>query len=197
MIENLNFFKKNQKYILFFFFINIAYFGLNIGKNDKFKTLISFYGSLSIFISVYSLLMQINQTKLNRISNDITYINKIFSDIDTDIFNFFSKNENMKYFYYEIYDQNSDYKDENRNKELERMFSFKILSNTETLINYIDSLKAANGKTPQLNIAESKLKKLLNNLLKSKIFIENWKEYSKSIAMDWTKDYFDLYFEYY
>jgi hypothetical protein len=194
MFENLDYLKKNQRYIIFFIFINFAYFGLNIGKNDKFKTLISFYGSLSIFISVYSLLMQINQSKLNRISNDIVYINKIFSDIDNDIYSFFSKNESMKYYYYELYEQNSDYKEENRNKELEKLFTFKILSNAETLINYIDALKSANSKTEQINIAETKLKKLLKNLLKSKIFVENWKQYSKIIAMDWTKDYFDLYF---
>jgi hypothetical protein len=191
---------KNTNYYIFIFIfiiIHFIYFTLNVGKNDKFKTLVSFYASLSIFISVYSLYLQINNTKLNRISSDVVYINKVLSDIDNDIYNFFSKNEKMNYYYNELYNGITDYKEEDRNIQLEKLISFKILSNSETLINYIDALKYASGITSELNIAEIKLKKILNMFIKSKIFVENWKNYSKKIAMDWTKDYFDLYFEYY
>lgn len=177
--------------------IHVLYFTLNIGKNDKFKTLISFYGSLSIFITVYSLYNQINQTVLNRISSDVTYVNNIFSNIDNDIYNFFSKNDKMNYYYNELYYGISNYKLEDRNIQLEKILSFKLLSNIETLINYMDAIKSAGGITSELDIAEVKLKKILNIFLKSKIFVDNWKEYSKLIAMNWTKDYFDLYFEYY
>lgn len=187
----------NYLYIIIFIIINIAYFFLNIELNDKFKTLISFYGSLSVFISIYSLYLSINNNKLNRISNDIVYINKIFSDIDNDIYIFFKNNDGIKYYYNELYSGISNYTEENRNTQLETLISYKILSNAETLINYIDTLKSANGMTSELNIAEIKLKNLLNLFLKSKIFIQNWKEYSNKIAMGWTKDYFDLYFEYY
>jgi len=61
----------------------------------------------------------------------------------------------------------------------------------------MDAIKTTTTITDELKIAEEKLKKLLNLFIKSKIFVENWKEYSKTIAMIWTKDYFDLYFEYY
>jgi hypothetical protein len=193
-IKNIN---KYYPYIIIFIVINAAYFILDIGVNDKFKTLISFYGSLSIFISMYSLYMSINNNKLNRISSDIVYINKIFSDIDNDIYVFFKNNTSMKYYYNELYNSVSDYTEENRNIQLEKLISYKILSNAETLINYIDVFKTANGMSSELNIAEIKLKNLLNLFLKSKIFVQNWKEYSQKIAMSWTKDYFDLYFEYY
>jgi hypothetical protein len=189
-----------SKYYLFIFIIiiiHVAYFTFNIASNEKFKTLISFYASLSIFISVYSLYIQINNTNLNRISSDVVYINNVLSDIDNNIYNFFSKNEKMKYYYSELYNGISDYKEEDRNIQLEKLISFKILSSSETLINYIDALKTANGITSELTIAEIKLKKILAMFIKSKIFVENWKNYSKNIAMDWTKDYFDLYFEYY
>lgn len=197
MIQKFKNIKKYQKYIVIFAIVNIAYFMLNIGKNDKFKTLISFYGSLSIFISVYSLNMQINQSTLNRISSDTVYINKIFTDIDSDIYGFFSKNDKLSYYYDELYDKKTEYKKEDRNIPLEKLISFKILSNVETLINYIDALKTANGMSNQLTIAENKLKKLLILFLKSPIFVEHWKEYKNTIAMNWTMDYFDLYFEYY
>ena len=197
MINKFKNIKKYQPYIVIFVVVNFAYFMLNIGKNDKFKTLISFYGSLSIFISVYSLNLQINQSTLNRISSDTVYINKIFTDIDGDIYNFFSKNDKLSYYHNELYDKKTEYKNEDRNVPLEKLISFKILSNVETLINYIDALKTSNGMTKQLIIAENKLKKLLNMFLKSSIFIEHWKEYRNTIAMEWTIDYFDLYFEYY
>ena len=197
MIKKINNIPNYYLFIFFIIIIHIAYFTFNIASNEQFKTLISFYASLSIFISIYSLYIQINNTKLNRISNDVVYINKVLSDIDIDIYNFFSKNEKMNYYYYELYNGISDYKEEDRNIQLEKLVSFKILSSSETLINYIDALKTANGITSELTIAEIKLKKLLAMFIKSKIFVENWKIYSKKIAMDWTKDYFDLYFEYY
>jgi hypothetical protein len=194
MIEYSDFIEKYKIYIIIFIIINILYFGLNIEQNDKFKTLISFYGSLSIFISMYSLLLQINQSKLNRISNDIIYVNKIFSDIDNDIYSFFETNNNMVYYYNELYSTVSNYDDKDRKLELEKIISYKILSNSETIINYIDSLNTANGETNELKIAELKLKKLLSKFLKSKIFNEYWKEYRDTIAMNWTKDYFEIYF---
>ena len=197
MIKEIKNIKKYQTYIIIFAVVNFAYFMLNIGKNDKFKTLISFYGSLSIFISVYSLNMQINQSSLNRISSDVVYINKIFTDIDSDIYNFFSKNDKLSYYYDELYDKKTEYKKEDRNIPLEKLISFKILSNVETLINYLDALKTANGITSQLIIAEKKLKKLLNLFIKSLIFVEHWKEYKKTLATQWTIDYIDLWCEYY
>lgn len=197
MTERINNVTNYYPVIFIFIVIHFAYFALNIGNNEKFKTLISFYASLSIFISVYSLYLQINNTKLNRISSDVVYINSIISNIDNDIYNFFSKNDKMNYYHRELYIGTSDYKEEDRNTQLEKLISFKILANSETLINYIDALKSANSITSELTIAEVKLKKMLNMFIKSKIFVENWKNYSKTIAMDWTKDYFDLYFEYY
>lgn len=192
--------KNNQVYYIYiaiFIAINFLYFYLNMGNNDEFKTLVSFYASLSIFISSYSLYLQINSSKLNRISSDVAYVNKIFSDIDFDVYNFFSKNTKINYYYDELYKNISNYKEEERDKQLEKLISFRILSNVETLINYTDALKLQNGSSSEIEIAEIRLKKLLEMFLKSKIFVENWKEYSTTIAMDWTRDYFDLYFEYY
>ena len=197
MIKRIKNIKSYYPFIIIFVLIHFAYFTLNIASNDKFKTLVSFYGSLSIFISTYSLFIAINNNKLNRISSDVVYINKIFSDIDNDIYNFFSKNDKMSYYYKELYNNISEYKEDDRNIQLEKIISFKILSNAETLINYIDSLKSVNNISNDLEIGEIKLKKLLDIFLKSKIFVQYWKEYSKTIAMNWTKDYFDLYFEYY
>jgi len=194
MLDYNSLFKKYKIYIFIFIIINILYFGLNIEQNDKFKTLISFYGSLSIFISMNSLLLQINQSKLNRISNDIIYVNKVFSDIDNDIYSFFENNNDMIYYYNELYNGESKYNEKDRNLKSEKIISYKILSNSETIINYIDLLNTANGETSQLKIAELKLKKLLSQFLKSKIFNEYWKEYRETIAMNWTKDYFEIYF---
>jgi amino acid permease len=80
--------KNYYPFIIIFIIIHFLYFTVKIGSNDKFKTLISFYGSLSIFISTYTLFMTINNTKLNRISSDVVYLNKVLSDMDNDIYNF-------------------------------------------------------------------------------------------------------------
>jgi hypothetical protein len=193
-----NYIKNYYLYFIIFIIFNFVYFQLNIETNTKLKTLISFYGSLSIFLSIYSLYITITQMTLNRISSDVVYINNIFSNIDNDIYNLFSKNDKMYYYYDNLYNGNTNYKEEDRNINLEKFISIKILLNIETIINYIDALRTSNNNmTTELDMAELKLKKLLTIFLKSKIFIEYWKEFSKTLAMNWTKDYFDLYFEYY
>jgi hypothetical protein len=115
MITRIKNLKSYYPFIIIFAIIHFFYFTLNIGTNDKFKTLISFYGSLSIFISVYSLYFAINNTRLSRISSDVVYVNKIFSDIDNDIYNFFSKNDKLYYYYKELYNNISEYKEEDIN----------------------------------------------------------------------------------
>ena len=167
MIRRIKNIKKYYPYLAVFIFIHLLYFALNIGKNDNIKTLISFYGSLSIFISTYSLYMSINNNKLNRITSDVVYINNVFSNMDNDISNFFSKNTKMVYYYNELFNNISDYKEKDRDINLEKLISFNIISSIETLINYIDALKSANGLTYELDIAEVKLKKRINIFLKS------------------------------
>lgn len=194
ILANIKNYKKNNYLIMIIIFIlvNLLYFKLNIGENTKLKTLIAFYGSLSIFMTIYTFATQLNQNALNRLSSDVVYVNQVFSNIDNDIFNFFQKNDKLMYYYDELYGFPHKYEEKDRNKSLEKLISKRLCTHIDILINYIDSLKVMNGSSSGVIDAEEKLKKVLKLFLGSKIFVENWKEYSTQIALDWTNDYIDI-----
>lgn len=190
-------YKKNNYliYIIIFILINLLYFRFDFGNNTKLKTLIAFYGSLSIFLSVTSFAMTAKQATLTRLSSDVVYVNQVFSNLDNDIYNFFQKYDKLMYYYNELYNVPTTYKEEDRNFNLEKIISKRICTHFDILINYIDSLKVMDGASSEIKNAEDKLKKILQLFLKSKIFVENWKEYSSKIALDWTNDYIEMNFD--
>jgi NhaP-type Na+/H+ and K+/H+ antiporter len=101
----------------------------------------------------------------------------------------------MNYYYDELYNDKINIDNSIRNINIEQIITNNILINIDALINYINSFKITNGTNFQLKIMESKLLKILRQYMKSKIFVENWNKFKESIALDWTKQYIELYFD--
>jgi hypothetical protein len=100
----------------------------------------------------------------------------------------------MKYYYDELFN-GIIHKDETiRDYNLEEIISNNLLTNIDSLINYIDAYKLSNGTNFQLEIMEDKLKILLEQFIKSPIFVNNWNRFKNILALSWTKTYFSLYF---
>tara|TARA_B110000971_G_scaffold220137_1_gene262904 strand:- start:58 stop:606 length:549 start_codon:yes stop_codon:yes gene_type:complete len=176
---------------------HFIYFRYNINYNNTFKT----YASFSILLTVYSLYKQSTNTHIESINTQINFYNQLIQGINDKISTFFSANKNMQYYYDELFYNTSNYVEADRNIALEKIISNQILSGVDTLINYIDSYKKVNIDNFQLIIAdfqliiaEEKIKKILNLFMKSKIFLEHWKRFKKTLALDWTKDYIDINF---
>ena len=187
---------NNNKFIvlLIIIFIHFIIIKTNIGNSAHFKTLISIYGSMGLFLSIYNMYISSKNTYANTVSGQLSYLNQLFQNISQTISSFFITNKNMKYFFDEIFNDKINTDESIRDINLEQIFTNNILTNVDSLINYIDSFKLVNGTNFQLKIMEEKLEKLLNQLMKSKIFVENWNKFKTTLALKWTKNYIELYF---
>ena len=94
----------------------------------------------------------------------------------------------MLYYYNDLFDDDN-INFPNRHIEMEKMFTYKLLSNIDSLINYINTLKYANGSSDALTLCETKLKTILRIFFKSNIFITHWSTFSRDFALTWTSDY--------
>jgi hypothetical protein len=187
--------KHNVFVLIIFFTIHFIYFNTNLGRNDYFKTLISIYGSFGLLLTIYNMY---NTSKLNyatTVNNQISYLNQLFQNITQSTSSFFLNNRNMKYYYDELYNDIRNKDESIRDLNLEQILTNNILINVDALVNYIDSFKLTTGSNFQLKIMEEKLIKLLGQFMKSKIFVENWKKFRKTLALKWTKNFIELYFK--
>jgi hypothetical protein len=194
---NLNLFNNNIIfifYIIIFAAMHYFYFKLDIDTNKKFKDLMSTYASFSIIILIYGAYKNTTTSYSNIINTQLTSLNQLFQNITQTCSVFFLSNISMKYYYDELFNNIINEDKTIRNYNLEQIISNNILTNIDSLINYIDSYKVANGSSFQLEIMESKLLKLLKQFTKSPIFIENWYKFKDVLALEWTKTYFTIYF---
>jgi hypothetical protein len=190
--------QENKQFTIIIVILSVAhivYFKFNINKSEGFNNLLKTYASFSILLTVYSLYNQSVNTYVGTVNTQINYYNGLVQGINDKIATFFATNKNMHYYYDELFYNISNYKETDRNIALEKIISNQILSGIDSLINYIDSYKKVNINNFQLNLAEEKIKKLLGLFMKSKIFFEHWKQFRKTLALNWTKDYIDLYFD--
>jgi hypothetical protein len=195
-MNNITSIVNNNKILvlLIIIFIHFIIIKTNIGNNVHFKAIVSIYGSMGLFLTIYNMYISSKNTYANTVSGQLSYLNQLFQNISQTISSFFTANKNMKYFFDEIFNDKINTDESIRDTNLEQIFTNNILTNVDSLINYIDSFKLVNGTNFQLKIMEEKLEKLLNQLMKSKIFVENWNKFKTTLALKWTKNYIDLYY---
>jgi len=184
-------------YIFIFLCFNYLYIRFHVYDNMTITHLSKFYGSLLFFITIINMYISLNYQYFETIRTQVNTYNLMFDELNTSIYDYFTTNQKLKYYYDELYYQQSNYTDADRNKLLEQIITGKILSHVDSFINYIDSFKKINKTNFQIFITEEKLKKLLNLFFKSKIFLENWSYFKKNLSLKWTVDYVDLYIDYY
>jgi hypothetical protein len=195
-MNNISSIINNNKILvlIIIIFIHFIIIKTNIGNNVHFKTLTGIYGSMGLFLTMYNMYIASKNTYANTVSGQLSYLNQLFQNISQTISSFFITNKNMKYFFDEIFNDKINTDESIRDINLEQIFTNNILTNVDSLINYIDSFKLVNGTNFQLKIMEEKLEKLLNQLMRSKIFVENWNKFKTTLALKWTKNYIDLYY---
>lgn len=196
LFYSMNPFIINKKFIIgiivagcIVIILHFIYFKSNVGRDKNFITLINIYIGCCTFITIYSILLNNKINYANIINNQLSNITPLFQNITENISNFFTTNPSMNYYYNELFNGINNEDETIRNIILEEVISNNILIYIDTIINYIDSYKISNGTNFQLRIMETKLSKLLDKLLSSKIFTENWYKFKKILALDWTKTY--------
>ena len=191
----LNIILDNKLYILIFLIViafHYYYFINNLAGNQTFQSLISFYGSIGILLTIYTIYIQNINDYFNTINTGIGYFNDLFDSLNSNVVTYFNNNDKLYYYYDELYNNISTYEEKDRNKYAEMIITNQILANIDSIVNYIDSFKKLKINNFQLVIAQEKLDKLVKQFMKSKIFNEHWKKFKTNFALNWTKDYIDL-----
>lgn len=176
------------------FAILIFYISMNLelGNNKHLNITFNSFAAIGTIIVGYTLYSNFMDRKISNITNGINLFNNLFGNMKSFTTNFFETHENMKYYYDELYLNISDYKESDRNKYLENIYSFEILHDIDSIINYIDSYKLLEQNNFEIKIAEEKIIILIRQLFNSKIFTEYWHIYKSKYALGWTKTYIGL-----
>jgi hypothetical protein len=175
--------------LVFLVTIHYYYFKTKLGQDLNFVALINIYIALCTVVTIYSIYLSTKINYANVINTQLSNINPLFENITEYISQFFTSNTNMNYYYNELFNGMTNKDESIRNIILEEIISNNILIKIDAIINYIDSYKISNGTNFQLIIMEKKLSKLLDKLMKSNIFIENWNKFKDVFALEWTKTY--------
>lgn len=187
--------KINRKIIIgiiifiVFIIIHYYYFKTKLGHNPNFVTLTNIYIALCTIVTIYSIYLTNKINHSNVINNQLSDILPLFQNIAENINQFFVSNVSMRYYYNELLNGIHNQDENVRDIILEEIITNNILINIDAIINYIDSYKISNGTSFELKIMEKKLLKLLDQFMKSKIFIENWNKFKEVFALDWTKTF--------
>ena len=186
------------RYLSFFlYFLAFAafirhYWTTKIGEEEKFKTLIALFGSFSIFFTIYSFYLQNNKGLQDAKGAGIKFYSDSFKDILDETIKFFIAHPEMNYYYKDLFTNDANYKEEERNKILEHQITTIIVSRAGPIIHYIDDYKTNNPDDfyyESILVVENKFKNLLGSFFGSKIFSENYDAIKTGLASDLTQQY--------
>jgi len=193
--DNLSQILKYTSTILYFiaFVVFIRnYWTTDIGKEEKFKTLIALFGSISIFFTIYNFYLQ-NQRALELSKGTgIKFYSDSFKDILDETVKFFIQHPDMNYYYRDLFTNVSSYEEKDRNRLLEHQITTIIVSRAGPIIRFIEDYKTNNKDDfyyGQVLVVEQNFKKLLGSFFGSKIFIENYDAVKNGLTSNLTKKY--------
>jgi hypothetical protein len=183
----------NLSYFLYFIVIillTITYWNSRLGQDAKFQTYIQVLMAGTIIMTVYSVYLQQVTFRETTNFNQLNNFDNNFQELLDDTLKFFIDNPDMNYYYEELFYNKSDYKEEDRNKNLETQYTFIILSRVSNIIYsfYVYGNKFSE-KNDRIEQSEITLKNILDSFFNSKIFSNNWESYKGGLATEITKHY--------
>jgi hypothetical protein len=180
-------------YILYFLVVillTITYWKTSLGQNAKFQTYIQVLMAATIIMSVYSIYLQQVTFRETTNYNQLNNFDSNFKELLDDSLKFFIDNPEMNYYYEELFYNVSNYKEEDRNKNLETQFTFIILSRVSNIVySYYVYGNKFSEKTDRILQSEATLKNILDSFFNSKIFNSQWESYKQGLATEITKEY--------
>ena len=180
-------------YFLYFvamILLTVTYWNSRLGQNAKFQTYIQVLMAGTIIMTVYSVYLQQVTFRETTNFNQLNNFDNNFQELLDDTLKFFIDNPDMNYYYEELFYNKSEYKEEDRNKNLETQYTFIILSRVSNIIYsfYVYGNKFSE-KNERIAQSEVTLKNILDSFFGSKIFNENWEKYKKGLATPITRQY--------
>lgn len=177
-------------YFIVIILLTITYWNSRLGQDAKFQTYIQVLMAGTIIMTVYSVYLQQVTFRETSNFNQLNNFDNNFQELLDDTLKFFIDNPDMNYYYEELFYNKSDYKQEDRNKNLETQYTFIILSRVSNIIYsfYVYGNKFSE-KNDRIEQSEITLKNILDSFFNSKIFNNNWESYKGGLATEITKQY--------
>jgi len=177
-------------YFIAIILLTVTYWKTHLGEDAKFQTYIQVLMAGTIIMTVYSVYLQQVTFRETSNFNQLNNFDNNFQELLDDTLKFFIDNPDMNYYYEELFYNKSDYKEEDRNKNLETQYTFIILSRVSNIIYsfYVYGNKFSE-KNDRIEQSEITLKNILDSFFASKIFNNNWKSYKGGLATEITKQY--------
>jgi amino acid transporter len=177
-------------YFIAIILLTVTYWKTHLGENAKFQTYVQLLMAATIIMTVYSVYLQQVTYRETSTYNQLNNFDNNFKELLDDTLKFFIDNPDMNYYYEELFYNKSDYKEEDRNKNLETQYTFIILSRVSNIIYsfYVYGNKFSE-KNDRIEQSEITLKNILDSFFASKIFNNNWKSYKGGLATEITKQY--------
>jgi hypothetical protein len=194
--KDLILFSKYLYYLSYFLYfiaiilLTVTYWRSRLGEDAKFQTYIQVLMAATIIMTVYSVYLQQVTFRETSNFNQLNNFDNNFQELLDDTLKFFIDNPDMNYYYEELFYNKTNYKEEDRNKNLETQYTFIILSRVSNIIYsfYVYGNKFSE-KTDRIIQSEATLKNILDSFFGSKIFTANWNSYKKGLATEITKQY--------
>jgi hypothetical protein len=189
-------FSKYLYYLSYFLYfiaiilLSVTYWKSRLGQDAKFQTYIQVLMAATIIMTVYSVYLQQVTFRETANFNQLNSFDNNFQQLLDDTLKFFIDNPDMNYYYEELFYNISEYKEEDRKKNLETQYTFIILSRVSNIIySYYVYGNKFSEKTERIEQSEATLKNILNSFFNSKIFNANWESYKVGLATEITKQY--------
>lgn len=183
----------NLSYFLYFvaiILLSVTYWKTHLGEDAKFQTYIQVLMAATIIMTVYSVYLQQVTFKETSNFNQLNSFDNNFKELLDDTLKFFIDNPEMNYYYEELFYNISEYKEEDRNKNLETQYTFIILSRVSNIIySYYIYGNKFSEKNERIEQSEATLKNILTSFFNSKIFNSQWESYKQGLATEITKQY--------
>lgn len=188
-------------YIFFIFIIAVVIILLvwnsNIHTNPKYRSLLSLLSALTIMFSSFAIILQVYTFNASQTDDQIKIYEDMFDDLFEATTTYFEANPKMNYYYNEMFHPlNYDPKE---NSQFERQYTEEqqitnsILQKIASIIYFLDDDKTL---TPKESFAiKEKLDRFIRNIIKSPIFLENYKNNIKTHFDSFTlRDYMKQHF---
>jgi hypothetical protein len=183
-------------YFLVVVLLSIVYWNSKLGQDATFQTYVQVLMAATIIMTVYSVYLQQATIKETSDYDQVNTFDNNFKELLDDTVKFFIDNPDMNYYYQELFYNESNYTEDDRNKDLETQITLVMLSRISNVIYtiYVYGNKFKNEDAERVIQSEEILVNILSSFFKSKIFNENWEKYKSGLSPKITIQFMNKHF---
>ncbi len=166
----------------------------NLHKDPRFATLLSLITALTILFTSFAIIIQLYTFHAQQFDSEVQIYDTMFTNLFHDSINYFENNTKMNYYYNEIFRPlNYTYKPPNKRYYTEeQQLTRIILQDLAALIYYLQNDKTISQT--DISQVQYKINMFITYLIRSPVFIENYKHLKETLLSPTLRDYIQTHF---